>query len=203
MKIHTNSIFIAFLLCSTILLLVCGGSQKGGPVETVTLRSESAELTADDIMQVVNEKGFHCPGENLKGSFQNSFEQATFMDAPVVIDHATGLMWQQSVSEERLDWREAEAYVQQANETELAGFTDWRIPTVEELLSLMAQKAKNEYFIDPSFQNDLLSTWSIDTIPEAFAGAWFVDFTEGKAADGNRAAGLGHVRLVRTASQPE
>ena len=203
MKKTANPIIIEVLAGLMVLLLACGGGQKGGPIETVMLRSESAELTQDDIMQVVKDKGFHCPGENMKGSFRNSFEQAILMDAPVLIDHATSLMWQQSVSEERLNWREAEAYLQQVNETELAGFSDWRIPTVEELLSLMTQKAKNDYFIDPSFRNDLLSTWSIDTIPEAFAGAWFVDFTEGKAADGNRAAGLGHVRLVRTVSQPE
>jgi len=202
MRSHHNSILIAFLLCSMILL-ACGGGQKGGPVEAVTLRSESAVLTAEDIMQAVKDQGFHCPGENLKGSFRNSFEQATFMDVSVVIDHATGLMWQQSVSKERLDWREVETYVQQANETELAGFTDWRIPTVEELLSLMTPKVKDAFFIDPVFHEEILAPWTIDTVPEAFAGAWFVDFTEGKAVDGNRAAGLGHVRLVRTVSQTE
>jgi len=69
---------------------------------------------------------------------------------------------------------------------------------VEELASLLESKKKNENFIDPIFQKDLLSTWTSDTVTDAFAGAWFVDFTEGKAADGNRAAGMGQARLVRS-----
>ena len=186
------------LILMLMMFLTCGGNQTGGAIEPVTVRNESANLTAEEVQQRVKDKGFHCPGDNVKGSFRNSFEQANIRGVDVIIDHATNLMWQQAENPERLGWKEAEAYVAQMNQEEMAGFSDWRIPTAEELMSIMASKAKNDVYIDPVFKKELLSTWTADVIPEAFAGAWFVDYSEGKALDGNRAAGMGHVRLVRT-----
>ncbi|MFX0211663.1 MAG: DUF1566 domain-containing protein [Candidatus Hodarchaeota archaeon] len=149
-------------------------------------------------MQIIKDKGFHCPGDKFKGTFENSYEQAVLRGVNVITDHTTNLMWQEAEDKTRFSWEEAEAYVAKMNQENLAGFSDWRIPTVEELLSLMESSKKNDNYIDPLFQKELLSTWTIDIVKDAFAGAWFVDFNEGKAADGNRAAGLGHVRLVRS-----
>lgn len=192
-------ILILFLIAG--FFTTCGDSSK--PMEKVTLRSETASLTKDEVMQVIEEKGFHCPGNKVKGAFRQNYEEATLQGIDVIIDHTTDLMWQKVQDETRFDWREVEAYVAQMNQEKLAGFADWRIPTVEELLSLMESSPKNGKYIDPLFETDILSTWSIDEVTDALAGAWFVDFTEGIAADGNRAAGLGHVRLVRTAKPIE
>jgi hypothetical protein len=195
----------ALILMSVVamLLILSGGCQKSEPPAQVTLRSESVSLSPDDMMQVVKDKGFHCPGDNVKGSFKNAFEQVTLGDVAVVIDHSTGLMWQQAEDVSHFSWEEAEAHVVKMNEENLAGFSDWRIPTAEELLSLMTVSKKGDHYIEKIFQQGPLSTWTVDVIPEAFAGAWFVDFNEGKAGDGNRAAGLGHVRLVRTYESAE
>ena len=197
MKISCHVMLALLLVFTTILFVGCGGGQKTGPVEKVTLRSETAELSKDEIMQMVNEKGFHCPGEYVKGTFKHSYEQAELRGVKIINDHATGLMWQQAENTERMGWKEAEVYVASMNQEGLAGFSDWRIPTAEELLSLMETKKQNDYFIAPVFHEELLSTWSIDVVKGGFAGAWFVDFGEGGAGEGNRAAGLGHVRLVR------
>jgi hypothetical protein len=84
------------------------------------------------------------------------------------------------------------------NEAKWAGFSDWRLPTAVELTSLLQKKKKGQFYIDKVFQQQFLSTWTSDIVKDAFAGAWFVDFIEGRPVDGNRAAGLGHVRLVRS-----
>ena len=189
---------VMLLIFSVIFLFACGGGGQTGTVEKVTLRNESAELTPDALMQMVKDKGFACPGEGIKGTFKHMYEQAELQGVKVVNDHATGLTWMQAVHEERMNWKEAEAYVAKVNEEQVAGFADWRMPTVEELLSLMESKKKNDYFIASVFHEELLAPWTSDVVKDAFAGAWFVDFSEGKAVDGNRAAGLGHVRLVRT-----
>ena len=55
-----------------------------------------------------------------------------------------------------------------------------------------------KYYIHKTFQKELLSTWTADIVKDAFAGAWFINFMDGRPSDGNRAAGLGHVRLVRS-----
>jgi len=48
-------------------------------------------------------------------------------------DNNTQLIWQKLISE-KLTWKQA---VESANNSNLAGFNDWRIPTIKELYSLM------------------------------------------------------------------
>ena len=198
MQSRVFRILIAVVLTAIISFFTSSCSQQGKTLEKVDLRSESKDLTQEDLDQVIAAKNFHSPGDKIKGSFRHNYEQAELRGIGVIIDHATNLMWLKAENEERLNWRETEPFTNRMNEHNLAGFSDWRIPTVEELLSLMEPNMKDGRYIDPVFQKAILNTWSIDTIEEAFAGAWFVDYSEGKAVDGNRAAGLGHVHLVRT-----
>jgi hypothetical protein len=116
----------------------------------------------------------------------------------VVNDHVTGLMWQQDEVAERFGWKEAEGYLAEINSSEFAGYSDWRIPSTEELASLLIPRKNDAGYLDPVFHKEILSTWTCDEFPDMPAGAWFVDFLEGKPVDGNRAAGLGQVRLVRS-----
>jgi hypothetical protein len=51
-----------------------------------------------------------------------------------VTDQATGLMWQQVDDGNTYDWVEALAY---ATSSELAGYTDWRLPNTKELQSIV------------------------------------------------------------------
>lgn len=51
-----------------------------------------------------------------------------------VSDRATGLMWMQADSGEGMDWESALKY---AEETEYAGYDDWRLPNAKELQSIV------------------------------------------------------------------
>ncbi len=51
-----------------------------------------------------------------------------------ITDHATGLMWQQGDSGAGMDWSNALAY---AENLELAGYKDWRLPNAKELQSIV------------------------------------------------------------------
>ena len=56
-----------------------------------------------------------------------------------VSDNATGLMWQQDTARDggnydAMTWEEALAYCEALN---LGGLTDWRLPTIKELRSLV------------------------------------------------------------------
>lgn len=191
---HMNLVLMG--LVGWIFLCSCSG---GGPaIDSVQLRSDFAELDKATLVAEMQSKHLNCPGDQIKGALKNQFEPVLLQDQKVVNDHSTGLMWQQDEEETRFDWREAEAYVAKMNEEKFAGFDDWRLPTAVELGSLLTAKKKGDNFIDPLFHKELLSTWTTDIVKDAFAGAWFVDFAEGIVADGNRAAGLGHVRLVRS-----
>lgn len=56
-----------------------------------------------------------------------------------VSDIATGCMWQQAGSEYPLTWQESHDYVAWLNESAFAGYDDWRLPTVDELSTIMEE----------------------------------------------------------------
>jgi len=63
-----------------------------------------------------------------------------------VMDHATGLMWQKSGSKQDVSFTSAQKYISRLNRGFLgwrrfAGYDDWRLPTLEEAMSLMETKA--------------------------------------------------------------
>ena len=109
---------------------------------------------------------------------QNNFED----QGDVVVDHATGLMWQKSGSPDplRLSDNAAGIYIKQLNFEQFAGFNDWRMPTVPELLSLLepVKQASDKFYINPIF--DAIrqrQCWSADkSEPKS---TWYVDFSNG------------------------
>jgi hypothetical protein len=65
-----------------------------------------------------------------------------------VTDKSTSLMWAKADSGETMDWVEALAY---ANESELAGYSDWRLPNSKELQSLVDYEKTDFPAIDTDF----------------------------------------------------
>ena len=67
-------------------------------------------------------------------------------DGLMVRDNNTGLIWQRSAdtngdgvldSRDKLTWQQALAWPAQLNTAKFGGFTDWRLPTIKELYSLI------------------------------------------------------------------
>jgi len=70
------------------------------------------------------------------------------------MDFATGLMWQKSGSDNWLTHEKAKTYIQELNYNRFAGYSDWRLPTVDELKSLLtSEKQSNGMYINPIFEN--------------------------------------------------
>lgn len=112
-----------------------------------------------------------------------------------VTDRATGLMWQQSGSENRMTYNNVQAYVDKINLDKLGGYEDWRLPTIEELASLLENEEKNDdLYIDPVFDDKQWWCWSSDR--RSGGGVWYVNFNYGSI---NWYSGLYNVsvRLVR------
>lgn len=121
----------------------------------------------------------------------------------VVLDHATGLMWQKSGSERELLYRDAQKYVKKLNSQKFGGYDDWRLPTIPELLSLLEpKKQSNGLYINPIFDKPAKypGYWSADrqTRGEGSPGpAWFVYF-KGGVDWGNPLVSTHYVRAVRS-----
>lgn len=69
-----------------------------------------------------------------------------------VTDNATGLMWMQADDGERRDWESALDY---AESSEFVGYTDWRLPNIKELQSIV--EYEGEEGIWPAIDTDFFT----------------------------------------------
>ena len=166
------------------------------------LRTAAARLSDRDVLAIVRSKGFSYPRSNIVGDwpFWQDYREVPAGDTDaVVVDPNTGLMWQQRGSE-GIPWRadeqpDARAYMAGLNRARHAGFGDWRVPSVEELLSLMQSRSGTTH-IDQVFDRDLDEIWSVDTRPDGTPLR--VAFDVGEVNTG-RAAAVRAVRSVKLA----
>ncbi len=89
-----------------------------------------------------------------------------------VTDSCTGLMWARDTSPGTYSWQSALAY---CNSLELAGYTDWRLPNLRELRTLMEYSGK-EPPIDAVFQTIADMYWTSSTFTADTTHAFTVGF---------------------------
>ena len=98
--------------------------------------------------------------------------------AGVIADRATDLLWQQSGSDYPLTWHQAHDYINRLNQIRLGDKDTWRLPTVNELMSLLTPTPHGEdYCIEPIFDRNQKWLWSSDR--RSFTAAWYVSIDMG------------------------
>ncbi len=150
------------------------------------LRRKGAVVSKDAIRGMLTKHRFYstCSNHNFDfcnpdGDFANQFEDN---GNGTITDRATHLMWEKEGSEERRTYLDALKYAQELNNKRFGGYSDWRVPTIEELASLLESSWKHEdLFIEPFFGTKQKSCWSTDTL--GLERAWKVDFHLGYMAD--------------------
>jgi hypothetical protein len=150
------------------------------------LRRKAAVVSKDAIREMLITHRFYstCSNHNFdfcnpEGDFANQFEDN---GNGTITDRATHLMWEKGGSEERRTFLDALKYAQELNNKRFGGYSDWRVPTIEELASLLESSWKNEdLFIEPIFNAKQKSCWSTDAM--GLERAWKVDFHLGYGAD--------------------
>ena len=107
----------------------------------VSLRKEPMEITNEmKIIKMLAKYDFFDNSRNPLGSFVNNLVDN---NDGTVTDKTTGLMWQKSGSSARLGNQRANIYIERLNQERFAGYSDWRMPTVEELASLLVKRRTN------------------------------------------------------------
>ncbi|MBN2267710.1 MAG: DUF1566 domain-containing protein, partial [Candidatus Babeliaceae bacterium] len=99
--------------------------------------------------------------------FNNNFEKYYHNEHDVVIDSSSALMWVDDVFWKEIPFLEAVEEVNSFNQSKYAGYSDWRLPTLKEALTLM--EPKSDY--DESYIDDILRFFTNRTI-------WTSDFNE-------------------------
>ena len=146
------------------------GRSEGPPRPRYSLRKEPLTDWVEELRKVfrLNENG--RPLDYVQNDYQDNGDGT-------VTDRATGLIWQQSGSKKSLKYENAKKYVEGLNRDRFAGYTDWRLPTVDELASLLEPEKKGRLYIDPIFDDDQFWCWTADQ--RAPGGAWGVYFSSG------------------------
>lgn len=139
------------------------------------LRKKPMTISDEDALKVfklkIDENDRRIPLEYIQNEFQDNGDDT-------ITDHATGLMWRKSRYPDHLSYERARAYIDDLNRYKFAGFNDWRLPTLDELTSLLTpEKQSNGLYINPIFDYKYNSYWTSDQ--QSSGGAWGVSFGYG------------------------
>jgi Protein of unknown function (DUF1566) len=144
--------------------------------------------------------GLYCGNANA-----GSFVAGTGTLAGTVADNTTNLMWQQcsdGLSDANcatgtaalVTWDNAISYCEGLS---LGGFSDWRLPNIKELLSIVDMTLATAPAINATFPNTISSSyWSSTSYAPNTTSAWIVLFNYGGAGSSNKAVAI-YVRCVR------
>lgn len=180
--------------------------------DNISLRAEPRPLTNADVREMLKRNSFYCKSypwneeyANDAGSFSNDFFDNR---DGTVTDRATGLMWQKGQAPDYSRWEGTRPYIDSLNAEHFAGYTDWRLPTIEELGSLMTRERLNDdLYVSPVFSNRMWF-WSCDPGGSG-AGrnwtdssfAWAINFDYGSLFC-LEVSNAQDIRAVRTATIP-
>lgn len=139
------------------------------------LRDECKTLSEKDIKTMLAKYGFFDRDWNKDGYFRNAFIEE---GNGTVIDCTTGLEWQKSGSKDVLLYKKLSSYVERLNLETFSGYNDWRLPTIEELGSLLKSKQEKDIsYIDSVFDSEPFWCWSADLHPDGYV--WLASFSYG------------------------
>lgn len=174
-------------------------------IPIIKFRSYPLQLSESDVKAILKEHDFYC-GEyswskkfcNPKGKgFDNDY--VLQKNGQVVYDRNSGLMWQQSGSNIHYTDKYyvinefVNRYIKKLNTEKFADFNDWRLPTLEEAMSLMDPllttigedmnfKPGPKYghlFIESLFNKEQICICTSDQLKGAPGRQWIVNFSSG------------------------
>jgi hypothetical protein len=162
--------------------------------EPVTVPTQSGILLEDDIEPLLKKWNFYDSQKHTSGSFSNGFVDSG--DTLTVIDERTGLQWQTG-GLDICSSRMMKKKIEKITEKGFAGFHDWRLPSLEEALTLMESSVNFKgVHLHPCFS--IAQPFIFVEAQRKPGGYWFVDYKQGCVfwSSGTIPGGFG--RLCRT-----
>ena len=179
------------------LLSAAGSAADGGHLDTPT------------VSEALPKASFSCNANLLRNTPDSRFTASEPVSGePVVSDSATGLTWKKCTqglsgsgcangSALAMSWSDA---ISAANSETFAGFSDWRLPSVQELNSIVETACRpflnNAFFPDTSTIAGAIHYWTGTTFSLNPTGAYRIDFSAGYLGWDLKTE-LHYVRLLR------
>lgn len=137
----------------------------------VTLRKEPVKVRPREAYTRLPIDDLWRPSPYVRNTFSADGDGTVF-------DKTTGLTWEQSGSPYPTTWEAAHDHIARLNRERFAGRADWRLPTVDELLSLVDETPHGrDLCIEPVFDTTQRRLWSADR--RSFIAAWYVSLDLG------------------------
>jgi hypothetical protein len=178
--------------------------RDAGQQPPVFLRSDAiTQVSPSDAVEVIKRLEIFDSSRNSDGKgIPSRFE--VDMDNRVVSDVVTGRMWEMFGSNDLLRFKgpaSAEEYIRGLNANQFSGYSDWRLPTLEEAMSLMRPQATQQGLHIPAcFAPKQVAIYTCDThtLPYGMGeSVWIAYYTQGDCQE-IPAEGRCFVRAVRT-----
>lgn len=178
----------------------------------VSLRTKPSTISNCELRDELKNLNFYCKSypwnkeySNDDGEFKNNFVDNL---EGTVTDNATCLMWQKAEADDYTSWDGTLPYIKKLNDDRFANHSDWRLPTIMELASLMTRdKLNDDLFVSPVFSNKMWF-WSCDMGADdtgrKWTGSsfyWAINFNFGSLFC-LEATNAQNIRAVRTVSSP-
>jgi hypothetical protein len=120
-----------------------------------------------------------------------------------VLDRQTGLMWQKLW--DAVTWNVAFVYAEELNRHMFAGYNDWRVPSIDELKSIIYERYKEDgcdtlaEWLNKQGFSDMKARfyWSSTTVAYDPGSAWVVSFSNGAVGYFLKSYNVNYVRCVR------
>jgi hypothetical protein len=136
-----------------------------------------SNLSGKEVKFMLVENGFFDSAWNKHSyGFMNKFRVSK--NGYLIFDSTSALLWQRSGSANDMTYKEAQVYVGALNREKFQEYDDWRLPTLEEVMTLIEpQKENEELHINGEFDKEQESLWTSDT--ESARRAWGVSLGDG------------------------
>lgn len=181
---------LIFILFSLTLLLICHAAVLSAATITLPVTGQSScyNTSGSEITCAATGQD----GEKNRGVVWP--EPRFTLSGDCVIDNLTGLVWTKNANLPKAvkNWQQALDYVASLNSSGLGcGYTDWRLPQVLELESLVhagysketcgtaACLTNADWLESKGFTNVQKDYWSSSTTADSAYGAWYVNISSG------------------------
>jgi formylglycine-generating enzyme required for sulfatase activity len=183
------------------------------PVDHAAALQQIKQKTAAALQQQAQSRASQAIIDQFKGwqkiGLQGEKLAVVTSQWAAVIDEKTNLMWAINSSKtsdfpnpkEKMTWDEAQAWAKYVNTQGWCGYNNWRLPTIDELKTLLLTKKHKNLYLREDILTDINHTqywvWSSSLVANSSNSAWLVLLSSGYGNDDDKDINY-YVRLVRS-----